>query len=114
MKALWTTSPGCWCVPRADFYRHRHAAGEDTLLAIEVSESSLRYDREIKVPLYAHHGVPEVWVVDLAHGALHMQRALEGGQYQQQQSCSQPGVVELAALPGVTVDLSGLALMSRS
>ncbi|MEO6078623.1 MAG: Uma2 family endonuclease [Steroidobacteraceae bacterium] len=51
--------------PREDFYRHRHASGVDTLLVIEVSESSLRYDREIKVPLYARHDVPEVWVVDL-------------------------------------------------
>jgi Uma2 family endonuclease len=96
--------------PRLDFYRHRHAAGEDTLLAIEVSESSLRYDREIKVPLYARHGIPEVWVVDLPHGELHIHRALVDGRYAQQQTLVQPGFVELTMLPGVVMDLAGLAL----
>jgi len=34
------------------------------LLAIEVASSSLSYDRRIKAPIYAHHGVREYWVVD--------------------------------------------------
>jgi Uma2 family endonuclease len=38
---------------------------EDAPLVIEVSDSSLAYDREIKLPLYAAAGVEEVWIVDL-------------------------------------------------
>jgi Uma2 family endonuclease len=37
----------------------------DVLLLIEVSDTTLRYDRDVKVPLYARAGIPEVWVVDL-------------------------------------------------
>src|ERR1700730_6270285 len=39
--------------PRADFYKKKHPGPDDTFLIIEVSESSLRYDLQIKAPLYA-------------------------------------------------------------
>ena len=51
--------------PRKDFYADRHPEPVDVLLVIEVAESSLEYDREVKLPLYARAGVPEVWIVDL-------------------------------------------------
>ena len=43
--------------PRADFYAAAPPRAADTLLVIEIADSSARYDREIKVPLYARHGV---------------------------------------------------------
>lgn len=42
---------------------------EDVLLLIEVSDTALRYNREVKLPLYARSGIPEVWIVDLSDGA---------------------------------------------
>lgn len=51
--------------PRQDFYASAHPGPEDVLLVVEVAETSAAYDREVKVPLYARHGVPEVWLVDL-------------------------------------------------
>src|SRR5262249_53336494 len=62
--------------PREDFYASKLAAGEDTLLVVEVSDTTLRYDRDIKVPLYGRHGIPEVWIVDLETGRLHLFRQL--------------------------------------
>ena len=50
--------------PRADFYTTGHPGPADALLVIEVADSSLAYDLGIKVPLYARHGIPEVWVID--------------------------------------------------
>ncbi len=52
--------------PRQDFYATVDPGSDDVVLAIEVADTSLRYDQGIKVPLYARHGIPEVWVVDLA------------------------------------------------
>ncbi len=52
--------------PRSDYYRNGHLGPDDVLLLIEVADSSLRYDREVKIPRYARAGVPEVWLVDLA------------------------------------------------
>ena len=50
---------------RNDFYAESHPGPEDVLLIIEVADASVRYDREVKIPLYAKAGIPEVWLVDL-------------------------------------------------
>ncbi len=52
--------------PRPDYYAQGGPTAADVLLVIEVSDTTLAYDRDVKVPLYARHGIPEVWVVDLA------------------------------------------------
>nr|MBA4115440.1 Uma2 family endonuclease [Rubrobacter sp.] len=46
-------------------YRESLPNPEDVLLLIEVSDTTLRYDREVKLPLYAGAGIREVWIVDL-------------------------------------------------
>jgi len=51
--------------PRDDFYERTHPSPSDALLVIEVADTSLRYDPNIKIPLYAAHGVPETWLLDL-------------------------------------------------
>ena len=35
------------------------------MLLIEIADSSLKYDRAVKRPLYASHGIPEFWIVDV-------------------------------------------------
>jgi hypothetical protein len=51
--------------PKPDFYASGHPTAGDVLLLIEVSDTSLPYDRRIKLPLYARENVPEVWVLDV-------------------------------------------------
>mgnify|MGYP005850732689 CR=1 FL=1 len=51
--------------PRPDFYAAAHPGPADVLLVIEVADTSADYDREVKVPLYALAGIPEVWLVEL-------------------------------------------------
>jgi Uma2 family endonuclease len=51
--------------PRADFYREGHPRPSDVLLIVEVAETTLEKDRDIKLPLYARSGIREVWIVDL-------------------------------------------------
>lgn len=53
-------------VPRSDFYADSHPGAEDLFLVVEVSESSRDHDALHKAPLYAGHGVAELWIVDLA------------------------------------------------
>jgi Uma2 family endonuclease len=50
--------------PRADCYTTAHPGPADVLLVVEVADTSLAYDLGVKVPLYARHGIPEVWVID--------------------------------------------------
>src|SRR5262245_42669786 len=51
--------------PREGFYGIEHPKPEEVMLLIEVSETSLRFDRNIKLPIYARCGIPEVWIIDL-------------------------------------------------
>lgn len=51
--------------PKGDFYRTAHPRPGDILLVIEVADTTLRYDRDVKLPLYARAGIPEAWLVDL-------------------------------------------------
>lgn len=51
--------------PRDDFYAHADATPADVLLIVEVADTSEGYDRRTKAPLYARHGIPELWIVDL-------------------------------------------------
>lgn len=50
---------------RKDFYAKRHPTAEDIFLIVEVADSSMQYDQEVKLPLYAQSGIPEVWIIDL-------------------------------------------------
>jgi len=50
---------------RDDFYAMAPATEEAALLIVEVADSSEYYDRTTKAPLYARHGIPELWIVDL-------------------------------------------------
>lgn len=50
---------------RNSAFKLRHPLPPDVLLAIEVSDSSLREDRRHKIPRYARAGIPESWIVDV-------------------------------------------------
>ena len=52
---------------RPERYRAAHPTPADVFLIIEVSDTTLATDRRIKMPLYARHGIPEAWVIDLQH-----------------------------------------------
>jgi hypothetical protein len=41
---------------------------DEVLLIVEVADSSLAYDRTVKRSLYARHGIPEFWIVNLSAG----------------------------------------------
>ena len=53
---------------RADYYVSALPGPDDVLLAIEVAQSSLAYDRNLKAALYARRGIAEYWIVDLNGG----------------------------------------------
>jgi Uma2 family endonuclease len=60
--------------PRPDFYAGVHPGPEDVLLIAEVMERSAAFDREVKAPLYARSGIPEVWWVDLEEEVVEVYR----------------------------------------
>jgi Uma2 family endonuclease len=93
--------------PRDD-YRNRLPEPADVLLIVEVSHTSERYDREIKLPLYAKHGIPEVWIIDVEKKTLSVYRVPQGERYTHEQTTYAPGEITLSALPAIKIDLSKL------
>jgi Uma2 family endonuclease len=93
---------------RPDYYAERHPTAADALLVIEVADTTAPYDRGVKLPLYARHGIPEVWIVDLEAAVLRGHRRPQGEGYLDTTETARPGILPLAALPGVSVDLAGV------
>ncbi|HEX4268058.1 MAG TPA: Uma2 family endonuclease [Steroidobacteraceae bacterium] len=93
---------------RSDDYVRSHPTPADVLLVVEVSQTSLRFDRKRKLPLYARHGIPEYWIVDVVKPVLHVFHSPQGERYLHGSSTPQPGMVSLIALPETNVSLTGL------
>ncbi len=93
---------------REDEYGRSPPSPEDVLLLVEVSESSLRHDRKVKLPLYARHNIPETWIIDVTGARIHFFHTMNSGHYAHASSTSVPGRVPIRALPDHAVDLTGL------
>jgi hypothetical protein len=90
-------------VPRADRYRLALPSAADVLLLVEVADTTLAFDRDVKVPLYARQRVREVWVVDLAGERIHVFRDPDGGAYRVRRELVGADRASPEALPGVGV-----------
>jgi Uma2 family endonuclease len=65
----------------AEQYAERLPEAGDVLLLIEIADTSLDYDRDKKLPLYARAGIPEVWLVNLREHQLEAYRQPKNGRY---------------------------------
>jgi Uma2 family endonuclease len=93
--------------PRQDDYKERHPDAADVLLLVEVSESSIGYDRNTKLALYARFGVPEVWIVDIPGGGLEAYREPKDGAYVRRERVA-AGQLGPALVPQLTSDVAWL------
>lgn len=60
--------------PRDDHYSTAVPVPADVLLLIEVADTTLNYDRNTKIPLYARAGIPEIWLVNLKDNSIEVYR----------------------------------------
>jgi Uma2 family endonuclease len=94
--------------PRADFYKSQPPRPSDALLVIEVADTSLPFDRDVKIPMYARCGIPEIWLAELRAKRLVRYRHPQQGAYSLVDQPSLGSPLDLAALPGTSIDLSAL------
>lgn len=95
---------------RTDFYEGRLPGPDDVLLLIEVSDTSRRYDRETKLPLYADANIPVVWLVDLESNEVHVFSDPRKGEFANAASFDAgelPAVPELPQLRMQVADIFG-------
>ncbi len=101
--------------PQPDFavlklrdYRATLPRPEDTLLAVEVANTSLDYDRTVKLALYASNGIPEVWIVNLAAELVEVYRSPAGDGYTTVVRASRADVLTIEALPNVRIQVGAI------
>jgi Uma2 family endonuclease len=88
---------------RDDFYSQLPPAPSDLLLVVEVSDTTLDYDRRIKIPLYATAGIPEAWVVDLHNGNIEVYTLPVGNMYSRIRIVQRGEQFELTGIEGTTI-----------
>lgn len=67
---------------RDDLYAGKRPSPGDVILVVEVSKSTLAFDREVKVALYAEAGIPEYWIVNLIDNVIEGYKDPSAGKYQ--------------------------------
>ncbi len=92
--------------PHEDFYTSRHPIADDVLLLIEVADLSLRFDQNEKLRLYAQHGVPEYWLLNLHDNCLEVYRKPNGEAYAEKTTLDAGDNVTLSQLPTISIDVS--------
>ncbi|GAB4355742.1 MAG: Uma2 family endonuclease [Methylohalobius crimeensis] len=95
---------------REDGYADYHPGPEDILLLIEVADTSLNYDRSIKIPLYARHNIPECWLIDLEKKTIEVFQDPSTEGYQKEMSFGQTETIRPLLCPDVEIRLPGLFL----
>jgi len=76
---------------------------EDILLVVEMADTSLDYELEKKLPIYARAGIPEVWVLDLGRNLLHAFRHPKEGVYTEHRIFLPGEEAEPLTFPGVRI-----------
>jgi Uma2 family endonuclease len=84
---------------RANGYKHELPGPQDVLLLVEAADSSLRRDRQIKLPVYASAGVRDYWIADLERETLMIHREPESGAYRVTETRQGDEVVSPLAAP---------------
>jgi Uma2 family endonuclease len=95
-------------VLRTRDYRRSLPGPGDVLLLIEVSDTTLSYDRGVKLPLYARAGIPEVWIVDLAGQIVERHTDPSGAGYGRVEQARGGEKIEPNALPGLALNVDAV------
>ncbi len=91
--------------PRPDLYASAHPEPTDVWLVVEVADTSLVFDRAVKIPLYARAGIPEIWLVDLAGQCVEVHRRPAGGSYGHMQRLQRGQRLACEAFPDVAASV---------
>lgn len=94
--------------PDQDFYTTRHPNAADVLLLVEVSDSTLRFDRSEKLYLYATHQIPEYWIVNLIDNCLEVYRQPQDGDYLNKSVLTKADTIKLPALPELEISVASI------
>jgi Uma2 family endonuclease len=91
---------------RSGNYMEALPTSADVLLVVEVSDTTVAYDRDVKLGLYARYGIPEVWLLDVNARELTVYREPAEGQYRLIRKPTAAEAVSPVLVPGVALRLA--------
>ena len=94
--------------PRLDFYRGNLPTNNDVLLAVEMSDTTLRLDRTVKLPLYALHAIPELWLVNIRDDVVEVYHNPEGSTYRDSARLGRGDSVSPQAFPDIALEVGDI------
>jgi Uma2 family endonuclease len=92
----------------AGYYKKRQPTPTDVFLLVEISDSSLERDHEVKLPAYARSGIAEVWIVDLNEQTIEVYRQPHFAGYGSKIVLSAGQKASPQAFPDVSLDVGEL------
>ena len=92
--------------PRDDFYESEHPTPRDVLLVMEVSDSTLEYDQEIKKNLYAKAGIAEFWLINLIDNTIERYSEPANGRYFQMSIFDYGNTTQSTVIENLQVEVS--------
>ena len=95
-----------WLLPRR--YGRTRPTAQEVMLLIEVSDSSLSSDLQLKADIYAEAGVQEFWVVDIPSSRIHVLSNSDGKSYRKIEIAVAPHFLAPSCLPNAKLDLADL------
>ncbi len=91
---------------RDDFYVHNKPVPNDVLILIEVSDTTLKYDRDVKLSLYAEAEIPEVWIVNLPNNIVEVHQNPSNGIYQLAKIFKRGENTQSSILPDLSLEVN--------
>ncbi|MBD2122706.1 Uma2 family endonuclease [Trichocoleus sp. FACHB-262] len=93
---------------RPNLYEAGYPQAQDILLLVEVADTTVEFDQEIKMPLYAKSGVREVWLVDLNENAIAIYREPSLSGYGQVQELRRGQELTVQLFPDISLAVEKL------
>ena len=94
--------------PDVDGYKTRHPIADDVLLLIEIADSSLNFDQNQKLRLYAMHNIPEYWLLNLIDNCLEVYRKPKGEVFAEKTTLYVGDSVTLSILPDISIQVADI------
>ena len=86
----------------------RHPRPAETLLVVEVSDATLRYDRDVKLALYAEAEIPEVWIINLRNNVIEIYQKPAVGIYQTAGIFKPGEIAQSSILPEISIAVNSV------
>ena len=91
-----------------DFYAAAHPTPADVLLLIEVSDTTVAFDKNVKLSLYARSMIPEVWIVNLPERTIEAYSAPSGVEYTESRWVGEDGALSPVCFEDVSLPVGAV------